>query len=96
MPANKKELSTPIQRFAKITAGFIGGYVLTQSFHMFLALWWDIPNAIMTLRCIGFILWCVLLILAFLAKNGWKVWAIYLILSLVFIGLIYYKQPFTI
>lgn len=96
MPANKKELSTPIQRFAKITAGFIGGYVLTQSFHMFLALCWDMPNAMITLRCIGFILWCVLLIFAFLAKNGWKVWGIYLALSLVFIALIYYKQPFTI
>ena len=34
MPANKKYLSTPFQRFLKITAGFIGGYVVMISFHV--------------------------------------------------------------
>ncbi len=96
MPANKKHLSSPLQRLLKITAGFIGGYIVTQAFHIFLALWWDTSNAIMTLRYAGFILWSVLLILAFLAKNGWKIWAIYIFISLIFIILIYYRQSFNI
>jgi hypothetical protein len=96
MPANKKHLSSPIQRFIKITAGFIGGYLVTEIFHMFLVVWWNVPNAIMTIRFAGFILWVTLFIIAFLAKNGLKIWAIYVLISIVFIGLIHYKQPFFI
>lgn len=96
MPANKKHLSSPFQRFAKITAGFIGGYIVTELLHIYLMLWWDMTNAIMTLRFAGFILWCALLITAILSKNGWKIWGIYLLISLVFIALSYLKQPFTI
>ena len=96
MPANKKYLSSPLQRFLKITAGLIGGFIVTQVFHMFLAVWWTAPNALMTIRFAGFVLWAVLLVLAFLAKNGRKTWSIYLLISLVLIVLTYLKQPFTI
>ena len=90
MPANPKYLtSSPLQRLAKITAGFIGGYLVTQTFHMALALWWDVGNMVMTLRFGGFVLWAVLMILAFLAKNGWRVWGLYLLISLFFYLLIF-------
>ncbi|MGY5353722.1 hypothetical protein [Wenyingzhuangia sp. IMCC45467] len=90
MPANKKYFSSPIQRIAKITAGFVGGYLVTETFHMFLMLWMEPKNIMTTLRFGGFILWCALMIVAFLAKNGWKVWALYLLLSLLFYTCVYF------
>ncbi|AUC84607.1 hypothetical protein CW731_04505 [Polaribacter sp. ALD11] len=96
MPANKKHLSTPLQRFAKITAGFIGGYILTQLFHMVLVVWWNPQNSIYTIRYAGFILWVTLLIVAFLAKNGWKIWGVYILIAIIFIAFIYTKQSLTI
>lgn len=88
MPANKKYLASPGQRILKISAGFIGGYMVTQGFHLVLALYWNIPNALITLSSLGFILWVVLLILAILSKNGWKIWGLYLLISLLFFVLI--------
>lgn len=82
MPANKKHLTkSPMQRFAKISAGFAGGYIVTEALHMVLALWLDASGALITLRFGGFILWAVLLIIAFLARNGWKVWLWYLLVT---------------
>jgi hypothetical protein len=43
----------------------------------------------------GFILWVVLMIVAFLAKNGWKIWGIYLLLTLIFCGIIYLGQIYN-
>ncbi|MFZ4862328.1 hypothetical protein ACL9RF_09090 [Sphingobacterium sp. Mn56C] len=84
MPANKKYLSTPFQRFLKITAGFIGGYAVMLSFHILMTFLFHKSDVIMTAAFTGYILWAVLMVLAFLAKNGWKVWAIYVLLTLIF------------
>tara|TARA_R110002167_G_scaffold360062_2_gene577427 strand:- start:1557 stop:1847 length:291 start_codon:yes stop_codon:yes gene_type:complete len=96
MPANKKYLSNPLQRSLKITAGFIGGYILTEAFHMLLAVYWNVPDAILTLRFAGFILWAVLMVLAFLSKNGWKIWGSYLLITVVLIAITYCRQPLFI
>ena len=93
MPANKKYLASPLQRTLKLSAGFIGGYVLTQAVHLLLAVYWNVPNALFTLSFAGFILWVVLLILAILSKNGWKIWGLYLLISLVLFIIINIKQP---
>lgn len=96
MPANKKHLTkSPWQRFAKLSAGFVGGYLLTTSFFMALAFWIDHKAVLLTLRFAGFILWAGLLIVAFLAKNGWKVWGIYLSLSLFFSLIIYLGKLYS-
>lgn len=90
MPANKKYLTKSIsQRFAKISAGLIGGYLVTVSFYMALALWTNPVNVLMTLLFGGFILWAGLLVVAFLSKNGWKTWGIYLLITLLFSIIIY-------
>jgi|SRR5690606_21433268 len=90
MPANKKYLTkSPVQRFAKISAGMVGGYLVTVSLHLALALWIDHVNVLMTLRFGGFILWVALLIVAFVAENGWKIWGIYLGITLLFSGVFY-------
>ncbi|WP_024480491.1 hypothetical protein [Cellulophaga baltica] len=89
MPANKKYLSSNWQRFAKITAGIVGGYFVTISSHIALAYLVDHTAILITATFTGFILWVVLMIVAFLAKNGWRIWAIYLFITLVFSFLIY-------
>jgi hypothetical protein len=81
MPANPKYLSTKWQRFAKITAALIGGYALTISFHLLLASWFDHIIVIITMTFSAFIMWVALMIIAFLAKNGWKIWGIYLLFT---------------
>lgn len=93
MPANKKHLThSPWQRFAKLTAGFFGGYLLTVTFFIALSFWIDYKSVLLSLRFAGFLLWAVLLLLAFLAENGWKVWGIYLSLSLGCATVIYFSQ----
>ncbi len=96
MPANKKYLTkSPWQRFAKITAGFIGGYLVTLSLFMTLSFWLDHRAVLLTLRAVGFMLWAGLLIVAFLAKNGWKVWGLYLLVTLLFALLIYLGKTYN-
>ncbi len=83
MPANKKYLTkSPWYRLLKITAGFIGGYIITQAFFMLLINLWNPSKAMVTLLFGGFILWVSLMVLAFLAKNPFKLWGIYLFITL--------------
>lgn len=84
MPANKKYLSSPGQRFLKITSGFIGGYILMIAFHNFMALFFERKNVVITAGFTGYLLWACLLLIAFLGKNGWFVWAVYLVLAFLF------------
>lgn len=85
MPANKKYLTTSVfQRWLKITAGFFGGYGVTVSFFLMLACFLERQEVLMTGIFAGFILWAVLLVLAFLTRSGWKIWLIYLSLILLF------------
>jgi len=71
MPANKKYLTkSPIQKFLKITAGFLGGYCVMITFHHLLGYLFEPKNVIITA--------------AFLAKSGWKIWLYYILLTAVF------------
>ncbi|EPR66434.1 hypothetical protein [Cyclobacterium qasimii] len=94
MPANKKHLSPNfLHRFSRITAGLVGGYLVTASFFLALSFLWDKASVLYTLVFGGFILWVTLLIIAFIAKKGWKVWAIYLLLTLAFSTIVYFCKP---
>lgn len=96
MPANPKYLTqSKWQRFAKITAAILGGYLVSISFHLALASWFIRANMIITMAFSGFILWVSLMVVAFLAKNGWKIWLIYLSLSLLYSILIYLGQTYN-
>lgn len=92
MPANPQYLSSNWQRFAKISAGFLGGYFVTITFHMVLSYWLNHVNVIITSTFTGYILWVGLMIIAFLAKNGWKIWGIYLLITLLFSAIIYFSK----
>ncbi|HEY9561094.1 MAG TPA: hypothetical protein VIR29_09950 [Anseongella sp.] len=85
MPANKKYLTkSPLRRWLKITAGFFGGYGVTISFFLMLSGFFEKQNVLMTALVAGSILWAVLMALAFLTKSGWKIWLVYLSLTLLF------------
>ncbi|MBT1689315.1 hypothetical protein [Dawidia soli] len=86
MPANKKYLTkSPWLRLAKILAGVVGGYTVMFSFHMLLTKLFPQENVIATSFFTGYILWAVLLLVAFLARSVWKVWAAYAVLTLLFL-----------
>jgi len=85
MPANKKHLTASAwQRLLKVTAAFIGGYMVTMSLHLLLMTFLDRTTVFITMRFSVYLLWATLMVIAFLARNGWKIWALYLGLSLIF------------
>ncbi|MEM6317835.1 MAG: hypothetical protein AAF960_09195 [Bacteroidota bacterium] len=90
MPAKTQYLSSPKQRALKITAGIIGGYVLAMAFQLAIGAWLtDKAPMIITSAYASFFLWVGLMIVAFLAKNGWRIWGIYLGMTAVFGVIIY-------
>lgn len=96
MPANPKYLTqSKWQRFAKITAAIFGGYFVSVTFHLALACWLNRANVLITMAFSGFILWVALMIVAFLAKSGWKIWSIYLLITLLCSLLIYLGQTYN-
>lgn len=85
MPANKKHLeSSIIQRILKITAGFIGGFILSTCFHLFWMYFFSPETVYTTMYVTQYLLWATLFVIAFLFDQGLKVWVIYLSLSLLF------------
>lgn len=95
MPANPKYLNkNPWQRFAKISCGVLGGYLIAALLHMILAILIPIHKEVLITSIITiFLIWCILMIVPFLFKNGWKAWLYYLI-TVIFLGVIYYfVQP---
>jgi hypothetical protein len=85
MPANKKYLTTsPWLRLSKILAGSVGGYAVMMSLHLFFTAFLPKEHVIITAFFTGYILWAFLLLYAFIARNVWRVWALYIVLTLVF------------
>ena len=89
MPANPK-YSSGTERAAKITAGLIGGYVLSAMFHYVLGLLVE-NKAIVAATSIYtlYMLWMVLFIIPFMLKSGGRAWVYYLI-SIVLLAVIAY------
>ncbi|SIQ31609.1 hypothetical protein [Maribacter ulvicola] len=93
MPANTKYLNASFwPRFSKITAAFLGGFMVSTLFHLAIASWFNHLNVIITSTYSAIILWCGLMIVAFLAKNGWKIWAIYILSSIILAIIIFYGK----
>ncbi|MCF0069310.1 hypothetical protein LZD49_02430 [Dyadobacter sp. CY261] len=85
MPANKKYLTkSPWLRLSKILAGMVGGYAVTMSLHLFFTAFLPQENVIITAYFTGYILWAFLLLYAFIAQNVWRVWGLYILLTIVF------------
>ena len=94
MPANSKYLTqSKWQRFGKITAGILGGYLVAQTLHLAVAAYTNHVVVLITSTCSLFIIWAALLTCAFLAKKTWKIWGIYLGICLILSVLIYFAPP---
>ncbi|MGB5818432.1 MAG: hypothetical protein WBG90_03030 [Saonia sp.] len=79
MPANKKYLSSPKQRGLKITAAIIGGYLVTMLLHNAIGIHLTHKGGIaLTSAYSAFFIWIGLMVWAFMSKNGWKIWGIFL------------------
>ncbi|MCH2193628.1 hypothetical protein [Kordia sp.] len=91
MPANPKYLNkSPWHQFAKITAGVIGGYIITALIHLCLPLFLPYPKEVLITSIFTvFMVWCLFLIIPFLFTNGWKAWTLYLII-IVILHIIYH------
>lgn len=86
MPANTKYLTqSGGQRALKVSAAILGSYLVTVSFHLALAAWLDKATVMMTSAFSGFVLWAALMIVAFLARSGWRIWGVYVALTLLFL-----------
>lgn len=96
MPAKEKYLTaSPWQRFAKISAGILGGYLVSMSIHLALASWFDHVNMLITATFSGFIVWVVFMALAFLSRNGWRAWLLYLLIATVFTVIAYLGKSYN-
>jgi hypothetical protein len=85
MPANRKHLTkSPWIKASKIIIGTIGGYLVTISFHAALTRIFPVENVMITSFITGYLLWATLLLFAFLIKQAWKTWALYVALIVVF------------
>jgi len=86
MPANPKYL-TPSgwQRLAKVSAAILGGFLVSASFHLMWAAWSDNRKIVLlTYSYSLFLMWCTLMLVAFLFRSGWRCWAWYGGVALVF------------
>ena len=91
MPARNEYLTSPGQRALKLSAGIVGGYLLSTAFHLFLAVLTPFRDQVLLSSTFTFFpCWVGLMILAFLARNGWNIWGIYLISSAVLFGITYF------
>lgn len=94
MPANPKYLTTSrSQRFAKISAGIIGGYLIALELHYVLALIVNQEIVLVSMRFTMYLVWVTLMFIPFIFRNGWKCWAWYgataIILSIItYLGII--------
>ncbi|UBM58732.1 hypothetical protein LAG90_18185 [Marinilongibacter aquaticus] len=95
MPAKRKYLSNRLNRFLKITAAIFGGYFVAAGFHLALTVIPGWRNAVLLTSTYSlFLLWAVLMIFAFLGRNGFKIWGLYLGLGLLFFLLTHlFKNP---
>ncbi len=85
MPANKKYLTrSPWIRLSKILAGTVGGYTVMLSFHVLLTSFLPKDEVVITAFISGYILWAFLLLWAFIEKNVWRVWLVYILLTILF------------
>ncbi len=93
MPANTKYLSSRTHRILKITGGILGGFLVTMSLHLLIgALLEDKSALVITTAFSAFLVWVGTMIVAFLFRNGWQLWGLYLGITLLCSVAIYFVR----
>ncbi len=89
MPANTKYLSSNGQRWLKISAAILGGYIASILIHIAIgAVLVNKSALVLTAGYSTFFIWVGFMIFAFLSKNGWKVWSWMLLIIVICIAVI--------
>lgn len=96
MPANPKYLTqSSWQKFAKLSAGILGGYIISALLHMVLPILL-VPyhkEMLITSLFTLYALWVVLMIIPYLFKNGWMAWGVYILSIILLYGAYYLLTP---
>ncbi|MEM6967325.1 MAG: hypothetical protein AAF573_21355 [Bacteroidota bacterium] len=93
MPAKQEHLSSKGERWLKVSAGILGGFLLAIAVHLAIAANVEDKGVIIITSAYStFFLWIFLMIFAFLFKKGWKAWATYLLGMAICAGFIYMGQ----
>ncbi|MEM1135066.1 MAG: hypothetical protein AAGI07_04455 [Bacteroidota bacterium] len=84
MPAQTKYLSSTPQRIAKITAAIFGGYIVAMAIHIAIgAVLENKAPLLLTSAFSAFFLWVFFMIVSFLMKKAWQVWALFACITIV-------------
>ncbi|MEM9833826.1 MAG: hypothetical protein AAF944_24565 [Bacteroidota bacterium] len=90
MPANPKYLSNPWKRFSKLMAAIFGGLFVTGFLHAAIGKHVADPlDVTMSTQYTLFFVWIGFMVLAYVIKKAWHVWALYVGLSLLFFLIAY-------
>lgn len=93
MSVNKKYLTqSKWQRFAKISAGILGGFLVSTSVHLAFASFVQEDSVLLILSTFSFtvfLVWLPLMLLPFYFENGWKCWLWYVKFIVIFSVIIY-------
>ncbi|MEO0528876.1 MAG: hypothetical protein AAFZ89_16710 [Bacteroidota bacterium] len=93
MPANTKYLSSKGQRWLKVSAAILGGYMATMSIHIAIgALLVNKSALVLTTAYSSFFIWVGFMVFAFFSKNGWKAWGWMLLIIAISIGIIIFGK----
>ncbi|MFV0249351.1 MAG: hypothetical protein ACK5H1_10405 [Tenacibaculum sp.] len=85
MPANSKYLTKSAwQKFAKISAGLVGGYIISVLFHMVLILLIPAHHEMLVTTIFSFVIvWGIMLLIPYLFTNGLKAWGLYIVIIII-------------
>jgi len=90
MPAQRKHLSSPGQRWLKVSAAILGGYFVAMLLQIAVGVFIENKSPfLMTSAYLSFFLWVFFMIIPFLFRSGWKAWGLYLMIITVCSGVIY-------
>lgn len=87
MPANKEYLTHgTAERIGKVSAALVGSFLVAVSSMLALASWSDRPSVVfMSYTYLLILVWCALMLVAFLFRKAWKCWLLYASLVVIFI-----------
>lgn len=90
MPAQQKYLSSRRQRWYKVSAAILGGFMVAMALQLAVgAHLADKQALLITSTFLSFFLWVFFMIIPFFFEDGRKIWGIYLAVVAICGGIIY-------
>lgn len=84
-------MSSPGQRWLKVSAAILGGYAVAMLLQMAVTVHFENKAPfLMTSAYLSFFLWVFFMIIPFTFRSGWKAWGLYLIIIAICSVIIYF------